>query len=119
MKLNHINLTVTDVPAAKAFLEKYFGMRMRDMGGERENNNFALLLDDTGMALTLMKAGHGTEVNYPGYFHIGFIQPSEQHVNDIYARLKADGFDVQPPEQHHAWTFSVNAPGGFAVEILT
>jgi catechol 2,3-dioxygenase-like lactoylglutathione lyase family enzyme len=27
MKLNHLNLTVTDVRAASAFLEKYFGMR--------------------------------------------------------------------------------------------
>ena len=31
MKLNHINLTVTDVQAASDFLVKYFGLR--DMGG--------------------------------------------------------------------------------------
>lgn len=27
MKLNHLNLTVTDVPAAAHFLETYFGLR--------------------------------------------------------------------------------------------
>jgi catechol 2,3-dioxygenase-like lactoylglutathione lyase family enzyme len=27
MKLNHLNLTVDDVQAARAFLEKHFGLR--------------------------------------------------------------------------------------------
>jgi catechol 2,3-dioxygenase-like lactoylglutathione lyase family enzyme len=27
MQLNHLNLTVTDVPEAYRFLEKYFGLR--------------------------------------------------------------------------------------------
>ena len=27
MKLNHINLTVDDVPAARQFLERHFGLR--------------------------------------------------------------------------------------------
>jgi lactoylglutathione lyase len=31
--------------------------------------------------------------------------------------LKEDGFDVAPPEQHHAYTFYVEAPGGFTVEL--
>ena len=116
MLLNHLNLTVTDVPAAKAFLETYFGMRVQD--GERANKNFAVLFDDAGMILTLMTAGHVTEVKYPGNFHIGFAQESNERVNEIYRRLKADGFDVQPPQQHHAWTFYVDAPGGFTIEIL-
>ena len=117
MKLNHLNLTVTSVVEAKAFLEKYFGLRSQPEG--RSNQNFAILTDDNGLALTLMKAGHAMEVKYPGNFHIGFIQESESKVNEIYQRLKDDGFDVKPPEQHHAWTFYMNAPGGFAVEVLT
>jgi len=36
----------------------------------------------------------------------------------VYERLKADGYDVAPPERHHAWTFYVQAPGGFTVEVL-
>jgi catechol 2,3-dioxygenase-like lactoylglutathione lyase family enzyme len=31
VKLNHVNLTVTDVDAAAEFLERYFGLRR--MGG--------------------------------------------------------------------------------------
>jgi lactoylglutathione lyase len=116
MRLNHLNLTVTDVPAAAAFLETYFGMRSQD--GERTNKNFTVLFDDAGIILTLMKAGHGTEVKYPANFHIGFTQENAERVNEIYRQLAADGFDVQPPQQHHAWTFYVDAPGGFTVEIL-
>lgn len=113
MKLNHINLTVTDVGAAAAFLEKYFGLQ--NHGG---NKGFAALMDEAGMVLTLMKSGRKTEVTYPDTFHIGFGQETEEKVNEIYQRLKEDGFDVKPPERHHAWTFYVPAPGGFTVEVL-
>ena len=90
MKLNHLNLTVTDVPQTATFLEKYFGMRR--MGG---NNNIALLSDDHGMVLTLtnMKVGRETEVKYPATFHVGFAQESEERVNEINKRLKDDGFE--------------------------
>jgi catechol 2,3-dioxygenase-like lactoylglutathione lyase family enzyme len=112
MKLNHINLTVTDVPGAVAFLEKYFGMRKQ--GGD---DKFAVLFDDW-MMLTLMTVGKGTGVKYPRTFHIGFGQEIEERVNDIYERMIAGGFDVKPPQRSHAWTFYVQAPGGFMVEVL-
>jgi catechol 2,3-dioxygenase-like lactoylglutathione lyase family enzyme len=117
VKLNHLNLTVTDVPAAAAFLEKYFGLRSR--AGDRRSKSFDVLFDDNGLVLTLMKPGHGQEVRYPATFHIGFAQPSEERVNEINQRLRDDGFDVQPPQRSHAWTFYVNAPGGFMVEVLS
>jgi len=111
MKLNHVNLTVSDVPAAAAFLEKYFDLQ--NHGG---NKGFTVLFDDDSLVLTLMK-GKG-EIHYPETFHIGFGQETEEKVNEINQRLKADGFDVQPPERHHAWTFYVKAPGGFTVEVM-
>jgi catechol-2,3-dioxygenase len=116
MNLNHINLTVTDVPETHKFLEKYFGMR--NMGG---NNSIAFLTDDNGMILTLtsVKVGRETEVRYPATFHIGFGQESEERVNEINKRLKDDGFDVPPPSrQHGSWTFYFRAPGGFTIEVL-
>ncbi len=117
MKLNHLNLTVTDVPASRDFLEKHFGLRR--MGG---NNNIALLFDDNNMVLTLtsMKIGNESEVRYPATFHIGFAQESEEAVNAINRRLKADGYDVPPPSrQHGSWTFYFQAPGGFTIEVLS
>lgn len=111
MKLNHLNLTVTDVMAARDFLQKYFGLRAVGERGE----SFAALFDDDGLVLTLMK---GESVAYPKTFHIGFGQESEAKVNEMYQRLQEDGFDVTPPQRAHAWTFYVNAPGGFRVEIM-
>lgn len=116
MILNHMNLTVTDAAAAEAFLVKYFGMHPYE--GEDRRDNFRFVFDDNGFVLTLMQGSRQTEVKYPANFHIGFGQPSEEKVNEINQRLKDDGFDVQPPEQHHAWTFYVNAPGGFTVEVM-
>jgi lactoylglutathione lyase len=115
MKLNHLNLSVTDVQATKAFLEKYFALR--DEGGDQGRKNFAILRDDNGMVLTLMQGAPAT-VTYPRTFHIGFIQESEAQVNALNQRLRDDGFDVSPPERSHAWTFYVQAPGGILVEVL-
>jgi catechol-2,3-dioxygenase len=117
MKLNHLNLTVTDVPAARALLEKHSGLR--SMTG---NNNLALLTDDGGMVLTLtsMKISNEPEVKYPATFHIGFTEESKERVNEINRRLKEDGFDVPlPSRQHGAWTFYFQAPGGFTIEVLS
>ncbi|KAB8141220.1 VOC family protein [Chloroflexia bacterium SDU3-3] len=116
MKLNHLNLTVTDVDAAQAFLSTYFGLE--DIG---RNKHMAFLKDDNGAVIALTSAvmAKETEVRYPGGFHIGFIQPSEAMVDEINARLKADGFDVPPPSRmHRSWTFYMQAPGGFTVEVL-
>ena len=110
MKLNHINLTVTDVPGTVKFLENYFGLQSQ--GGD---NKFAVLFDDDGLVLTLIKAG---QAKYPSTFHIGFGQESEERVNEINQRLKEDGFDVKPPQRLHAWTFYVQAPSEFTIEVL-
>ena len=116
MKLNHLNLTVTDVPETHSFLEKYFGLK--SMGC---NQNMGFLSDDDGavISLTNMKIAKETEVRYPASFHIGFIQESEERVNEINRRLQDDGFDVAPPARMHgSWTFYFRAPGGFTIEVL-
>lgn len=116
MVLNHLNLTVTDVRETQQFLQKYFGLQ--EAGG---NANIGFLRDDNGMVLTLTsaKVGGETEVRYPATFHIGFIQASEEEVNNIYARLTADGFNPPAPSrQHGSWTFYFSAPGGFVIEVL-
>ena len=116
MKLNHLNLTVTDVPETHTFLEKYFGLQ--SMGC---NKNMGFLTDDDGVviSLTSMKVAKETEVTYPASFHIGFIQESEARVNEINQRLRDDGFDIAPPARlHGSWTFYFRAPGGFTIEVL-
>ncbi len=116
MKLNHLNLTVTEPLETHNFLVKYFGLQ--SIGG---NTNMAFLLDDDGsvISLTSMHVAKEADVRYPASFHIGFMQASEARVNEINQRLKDDGFDVPPPsKQHGAWTFYFDAPGGFMIEVL-
>ncbi len=117
MKINHLNLTVTDVRAARDFLTTYFGLRPFSEGPD--SDKFALLFDDDDMVLTLMTEGEKTEVKYPSSFHIGFRQESEEKVNELNQRLKDDGFEVKPPRRFHgSWTFYFHAPGGFTIEVL-
>lgn len=112
MKLNHLNLTVDDVPQARKLLETYFGLT----AVTAREDKFALMTDDNGSVLTLME---GKRVSYPGTFHIGFMQDSEEQVNEINQRLKDDGFEVKPPGMFHGfYTFYFPAPGGFTIEVL-
>jgi catechol 2,3-dioxygenase-like lactoylglutathione lyase family enzyme len=113
MKLNHLNLTVPDVVASREFFEKYFGLR-----GGGGNQGMQVVYDDDGLVLTLIR-GKPSEITYPSTFHVGFIQPTEQAVNEVNQRLRDDGFDVPPPSrQHGSWTFYFRAPGGFTIEVL-
>lgn len=118
MKLNHLNLTVTNPLETQTFLATYFGLK--PMG--KANDQMSFLSDDNGMVLSLtnMKLGLESEVKYPATFHVGFIQESKERVNEINQRLKEDGFDVPPPsKQHGSWTFYFLAPGGFTIEVLS
>ena len=117
MKLNHLNLSVTDTKLAQAFLAKYFGMSILGKPSE----HICFLTDENGMVLSLthMSLGSESEVRYPATFHIGFIQPTEADVDLINDRLRADGYDVPASSrQHGAWTFYFEAPGGFTIEVL-
>ncbi|MFN3651026.1 MAG: VOC family protein [Armatimonadota bacterium] len=119
MTLNHLNLTVTDAAEAASFLEKYFGLRPFD-GAPPHSATMAFLRDDRGFILSLFRGKRDVPVEYPGFFHIGFTQPSQEAVNELYRRLKDDGYDVPMPErQHGSWTFYFIAPGGFRIEVLS
>jgi len=116
VKLNHLNLTVSDVPATHRFLEKYFGLR--GFQGMEPREAMSFMSDDDGMLLALFRS-NGTELKYPAGFHVGFIQDTEEQVNQINQRLRGDGYQVPKPARlHGSWTFYFQAPGGFLVEVL-
>ena len=116
MRLNHLNLTVPDVSQTRKFFETYFGLHcVADLGRDA----LAVLVDESGFVLTLNNFGRTTEVEYPGAFHVGFNLENRQRVDDMFERLKSDGFAMEPPKQfHRAWTFYFKAPGGFLVEVF-
>jgi len=116
MRLNHLNLTVPDVRRTREFFETYFGFRCV---AERGRGALAVLADESGFILSLNNFDKAAKVEYPGAFHIGFMQESRERVDEIYQHLTSGGFDAEPPREFHgAWTFYFRAPGGFLVEVL-
>ena len=117
MALNHVNLTVPNVPQTRVFFETYFGFRR--VAGAPQSDTFVVLVDETGFVLSLNNFNEAEEVAYPGAFHVGFRQDSREQVDAMYQRLKADSFDMKPPhEVHGGWTTYFRAPGGFLVEVF-
>lgn len=115
MLLNHLNLSVSDVPLAQAFFEEFLGFRPQT----KPSPVLVTLLDDHGLVLTLSNFDRVAAVQYPPHFHIGFIQPSPAAVDAFHQRLLAAGYHADPPRRFHgSWTFYFHAPGGVLVEIL-
>ena len=78
MKLNHINLGVTDVTAATTFLTQQFGLRLAaDMP---QNEFMGFTRDDNDALISVFRA---KDVAYPKIFHIGFLQDTAEAVDTI------------------------------------
>jgi lactoylglutathione lyase len=115
VKLNHVNLPVADVLATRDFFEKHFGFRCI----AEPTNADVVLTDNAGLVLTISNFDHADKISYPKWFHIGFMQESDEKVDDIYDRLKMAGMQLGKPENMHgARTFYFTAPGGFTVEVF-
>lgn len=115
MRMNHINLAVSDVPASRGFFETYFGLKCI---AESDRDKLVVLVDDAQCFVTLSNFASVDEVSYPKSFHVGFFQPSREKVDEIFERLEADGLNPKTRREFHgAWTFYLRAPGGFTVEV--
>ncbi|EYB68057.1 hypothetical protein DEIPH_ctg029orf0071 [Deinococcus phoenicis] len=112
MRLNHINLSVTDVPATVALLETYFGLSRSEMPC---NAHMAFLRDESGFLLSMFR---GKDVTYPQTFHIGFLQDTPQQVRDLHARLTEGGFNPPAPSENHGrLTFYFQSGTGVTIEV--
>ncbi|CAN7241184.1 VOC family protein [Aminobacter sp. LjRoot7] len=120
MKLNHANLTTTDVAALAGFFADHFGFRLDAMRGK---DAFAVLTGSDGFALNLMKPA-SDDGPYPSGFHVGFFVDSPEIVRDKQAELASAGFtpgEVQELTRGgiRSTTFYCNAPGGVLVEVAS
>ena len=84
MKLNHINLVVSDVISSVNLFETYFDFKCTAIKGD---NIVAVLEGEGNFTLVIMAAKQG-EVTYHEAFHIGFMMDSEDEVTKLYERLK-------------------------------
>lgn len=118
MKLNHINLLVTDVTTSISFFEQYFNFKCLEIKGD---NLLAVLQGSDGFTLVLMASSLNRKGNtsYPDAFHIGFFLDSRNEVTDLYNRLVAAGFATEHPpgNMRGSYGFYFNAPGNILTEV--
>ena len=115
MKINHLYLSVPDVPQTARFLAEFFGLRITEQKGR---DTLAVLYDEEGFSLILSNFDRKTAPTYPRDFHLGFIQKNREQVSDLHARLLAAGFIAKTPQgMHGSWGFYFEAPGGIQIEV--
>lgn len=115
MKLNHIDIPVSDISGARRFFEDHFGFRCTF---EREDG-LTVLLDEIGFALTLSAVPAGEKLSYPTGFHVGFILREKRELMRSYEQLSTAGVEIVRPlaDLGGAPTFQCNAPGPILVEV--
>lgn len=121
MHLNHLNLPVADVAAARSFFTDAFGFSVTRDGGDA----MTVLDDGHGTTLVLMDvermtpAVGGEPPVYPAGFHVGFILDSRAEVDAAHARLAAAGYPPghEPRRQHGSYGFYLTALDGILFEI--
>lgn len=106
MKLNHINLVVNNVAEAVHFFETYFNFKCIEIKGD---NIIAILTNEDDFTLVISKA-KGGDAHYPENFHIGFLQRSEEEVNQLYRKLKTSGLvgEQEPRKIRDSFGFYFN-----------
>jgi len=117
MQLNHLHICVPDVAAVSSFLVDHFGFNLRDTRGR---NGFAVLTDDKGFVLTLMRLPSevSPENAHPPMFHIGFLVADESLMERTHTQLAAAGYNPSAIElMRGSRRFYCKAPGGLLIEV--
>lgn len=115
MNLNHVDLHVSDVDAARQFFERHFGLRcVYQRAGQ-----IALLHDEAGLELGVSNLRHSPPSPYPADFHVGFVLDGAAGVREAYERLKADGVRIKIDlrEGGPNLFFMCEGPDGIPVEV--
>lgn len=112
MKLNHIDLPVTDLEGAADYFQRGFGFQRAPAPAD----SMAILRGEDGFALILQRTG---KAEYPPGFHIGFLQPSDDAVHAAYQRLADAGLPLPaaPATSYGCLAFWCHAPGGILIEV--
>lgn len=112
MKLNHLDLQVSDVPAFTQFLADHFDLHPLTRPGSPK---LAVLTDGAGFTLVLQ---HLDEVGAPGALgHIGFLLDDPAEVHAHHARLTAAGIAVSSVETNARGTHCYLERQGIVIEV--
>ena len=99
MKIEHIALYVNDLEGARDFFVRYFGA-ISNEGYHNTRTDFRsyFLTFEDGARLEIMTkpdlTDSGDFLNRYGYAHLAFSTGSREAVDNLTARLKADGYPV-------------------------
>ena len=100
MKIEHVALYVSDLEAAKQFFCTYFNATANN-GYHNPRTDFRsyFLTFDDGARLEIMHKPHladaGQRQDRLGYAHIALRAGSKTRVDELTARLEADGYEVR------------------------
>jgi catechol 2,3-dioxygenase-like lactoylglutathione lyase family enzyme len=121
MRLNHLDLHVPDVAAARDFFVDIFGLKVVETRG---HDGLAILNDDAGLELILSRpiekfGGADNLTAGVNTYHVGFILPERDQVDAVYQRLIAAGFEAwhEPRAIRGGWLFYAMGPGRILVEV--
>ena len=121
MRLNHLDLHVPDVAAARDFFVDVFGLKTIETRGR---DGLVILNDDAGLELVLsrpIEGFGGADAISVGAntYHIGFLLPEREQVDATYARLIGRGYEARhaPRVLRGGWLFYATGPGQILVEV--
>ena len=89
MRLNHLNLVVSDVQKFIDLFTLYFGFKCTETKGE---NIIVVLKNEDDFTLVIMSSKD--TIQYPSAFHIGFMQENIEAVDQLYEDLNTGGIVV-------------------------
>jgi catechol 2,3-dioxygenase-like lactoylglutathione lyase family enzyme len=121
MRLQHLNLTTSDVPALAAFFERFFGFEPYAARGDA----LVVLRNGHDFILTVMRGRTGEPADYPANFHIGFYYDEASEVEAKHAELAGAGLSpnkiafMDRGGGARVPHFYCVAPGNVLIEVCT
>lgn len=111
MRINHLDLQVTDVQASVAFFA-HFGLELQS---SPRSPALAILGDGHGFVLVLQRRD---AVTYPEGFHLGFLVDDIAAVHAHHQRARAAGLGISEVQVNNRGTLTYCvAPDGYLVEV--
>lgn len=99
MKLNHINLCSSDVPALSSFLNRFFDYEVLKAGkvpmpaaDTKAESDYAMLEGVDGSFIVITEILSPVQPAYPTNFHFGIIMETPAQVHDKHRELGEAGF---------------------------
>lgn len=99
MKIEHVAMYVNDLERAKAFFVQYLGAKPGELYHNKKTDfrSYFLSFDD-GARLEIMNRPDMTDdekgLMRTGFIHVAFSVGSARQVDEVTARLQADGYEV-------------------------